>query len=677
MSRKIWNLIPYDKQKASALAEECGADDFAVLLMLSRGIDTAEKINTFISASEGELSSPFLLKDMEKAATRIKKAIAQGEKIYVYGDYDADGVTSTALLYSYLEAAGADVHYHIPSRLTEGYGLSMSAAEKIAAEGTDLVITVDNGIASFEEAEYFRDNGIDFIVTDHHKVGEQLPDAYAVINPHRDDDTSPEENLAGVGVAMKLCTALEDGDYDTILEEYGDIAAIGTIADIVPLTNENRIIVAKGLKALEYTCRPGLIGLMKSIGCSAPVCSSKISFGIAPRINAVGRIGSADTALELLLTEDENRANELVDLVNDANSQRQNIESDIIKEIEESVEADPEFSKRHVLVAAGRNWHVGIIGIAASRLVDKYSKPALIISTDDNGNSRGSGRSLAGLSLYDALNYCSDLLIQFGGHTLAAGFSIEEKNIDKFRDKINEYAAALPPFYPSIDIDCRLNPANMSIGILDSLAVLEPYGAMNPVPVFGLFNMKIISIKPIGSNRHLRLSLSKNSAHLNVVYFGCPPDDFPYMPGDAVDLAVKIDKNEYMGEINLSIQLRDIRPAGTDDTKLFRSIDTYKRFMNGEKLSDAEKRLICPDRSLLCDVFRYIRRNRSWRFSAEVLTMRVNRPAESTGAVMTALTALTETGILRECGEEYTLTDFKGKADLASCDILKNLGYRD
>ncbi len=675
MSRKMWNICSYDKNAASALALKTGADDFAVLLLQSRGIRTADAVNEFLSASEGELSSPFLLRDMEKAVNRIKRAIEFGERILVYGDYDADGVTATALLTSYLESAGALVSSRIPSRLNEGYGLSPETAREIVSSGVNLVITVDNGIASVEEAEIFKANNIDFIVTDHHKVGAVLPDAYAVIDPHREDDTSPEENLAGVGVALKLAAALEDGDYCSVLEDMGDLVAIGTVADIVPLTGENRIIVAKGLEIIRNSYRPGLVKLLEATGVKGDINGNCVAFSLAPRINAAGRMGSADTALRLLLCEDEDEAEELAEELCALNVQRQTVESGISDEIEQYFEETPALKKDIVLVAAGDGWHPGVIGIAASRLCDKYGRPAIVISVGEDGIARGSGRSIEGFSLYDALEFCSDLLLQFGGHTLAAGFSIRKENIDAFRKKINEYASGLRPFYPCINIDVRLNPAYVSTAILDSLSLLEPFGAENPPPVFGLFNMVITSIKPIGSDKHIRVMLSKDSVSIPAVFFGQTADSFPFIQGDTVDAAVKIEKNEFRGEVRASVQIKDIRPAGENDEALFYSLYEYGKLSSGLPLSDASKALICPDRRLLGDVYRYIKERKFWRFSPEMLCMRIGCPYEKAGAVSVCLDALCEVGVLKSENGAYSPTEISGKADLSGSTILKKLGY--
>lgn len=672
MSRKLWNVIPYDKKRALELAGQTGADEFAVLLLLSRGIDTPEKIIEFFNASEAELSDPYLLKDMDKAVKRIREGIDSGEKMLVYGDYDADGVTATALLYSYLIATGAQADYYIPSRIDEGYGLSSATAVKILEGGFTLVITVDNGIAAIEEAEFFAQHGIDLIVTDHHKTGDVLPRAAAVIDPHRADDTSPCRELAGVGVAMKLAAALEDGDYTAVFDDFGDLVTLGTIADIVPLVGENRTIVAKGLSLIENTERPGLVALMEANSVAdREINASTVAFTLAPKINAAGRMDSAYKALELLITEDHDRAVRIVNEINEVNLLRQSAENDIVTEAQKILGDGTGLGR--VIVAAGKGWHPGVIGIAASRLVEKYGRPAAVVSIGENGVCRGSARSIEGFSLYDALSYSSSELIQFGGHTLAAGFSVAEENIDAFRDKINEYADKIGNIFPTLNIDCRLNPANIGLEMYDSLSLLEPFGASNPAPVFGLFGMRISDVKPMKNNKHIKLTLRKADVTLTAVYFGISTDEFPYTEGDTVDLAVKIEKNEYMGNVRLSIQVKDVRPAGSDDLPLFASLSFFDALSRDEKLPPDILKMLTPSRELLGKVFKFVREKSPCALPPEVIAYRLGEPSASAGAIRVSLAALTEVGVLVKTDEGYSDAKINGKADLSQSAILKKL----
>ncbi len=677
MGRKKWDVVSYDKEKAGALAERTGRDPFAVLLALSRGCDTPEKLEAFFRARENPLSSPFLIKDMEKGAARIRQAVDAGERILVYGDYDADGVTATALLYTYLQSTGADVDFYIPSRAEDGYGLSARTAERVLQGGFDLVITVDNGIASVEEALFFRENGIDLVVTDHHQAGDTLPDCVAVIDPHRPDDTSPCKELAGVGVAFKLVCALEDGDPAMLTEEFLDIVALGTVADIVPLTGENRTLVALGLHALKNTSRPGLVELCKCVGLSDKnVNSSTVAFSLAPKINAAGRMGSAETALELLITDDPDRAAALARELVDANGARQSAENEILEEVTAMIEADPAYETEPVLVVAGRGWHPGVIGIVASRMVETFGKPAFVISVAEEGPAKGSCRSVNGFSLYEALQKCAPLLVKYGGHTLAAGFSVEERDIPAFRKAINACAAGCGEISPTLRVDCRLNPAKLDFTVLNSLTLLEPFGASNPAPVFGLFGMTVISVRPIGGGKHLRLTVSGGGATVNVVCFGRTQQNFAYEQGDAVDLAVRLEKKEYLGVPEMSLQLRDIRPAGTDDGRLFRILDAFARLRRGEDLPPAQRAALLPDRSYMETVYRYLKNNPGRTLTEEELTFRIGRPYTDTGRTCAAVAALTELGLAGRRGGALQILPGAKKADLAGSSVLRMLGFR-
>lgn len=677
MGRKKWNVAQYDKVSAAAVAAECGVNEFAALVLNARGIQTAEEVSAFLDIRP-QLSDPWLLKDMDKAVERIRRAIEAEEKITVFGDYDADGVTATALLYSYLEMIGAHVSAYIPSRMTEGYGLSDAVCRRIAEDGTRLIVTVDNGIGAIEEAKLLKSLGVDLVVTDHHRAGDVIPDCCAVVDPYRADDESPFKELAGVGVALKLAAALEDGDYESLLDDYADIVAIGTVADIVPLMRENRLIVLSGLANMNRYPRCGIDALRRVAGNAEKELNSLgIAFTLAPRINAAGRMGSAQQALRLLLTEDPFEAERLAKEIDRANVERQETESAIFAQVEEYLDAHPEQRNDRVLVVDGKGWHAGVIGIVASRLVERYGRPSIVISHEEDGTAKGSGRSIEGFSLYDALTFAGDTLVQFGGHTLAAGFSVRPENIAVFRRKINEYAAMVGDVFPSINIDCRLNPAHISVAILDALQDLEPFGAGNPAPLFGLFGMEIESIKGMGNNRHLRLMLSRNSAHITAVRFGVAPEDFPYQRGDRVDLAVRIDKNVYMGETRISIQIRDIRPADIDDDALFTSFALYRGVCRKDVLSQAQTEQACPDRALITKVYKFIRLTGAWKFDAEVLSMRLQEKPDRVCALAVALDALTQAGILQCNDGVYTCTENAAKADLTQTDVLKQLCYTE
>ena len=492
----------------------------------------------------------------------------------------------------------------------------------------------------------------------------------AVIDPHRKDDTSPFKDLAGVGVAMKLAAALEGGDYSFIYESFSDLVCLGTIADIVPLTGENRSIVCRGLENMKNCDRTGLKCLMDSaFAGKRELSSTSVAFGLAPRINAAGRMDSATAAIELLLCEDEDEAIRLVEEINSANSMRQSVETDILAEAQSLFENEPERLLDRVLIAAGKGWHPGVIGIVASRLVEKYGKPALVISIDENGHAKGSGRSIEGFSLYEALSFCSDILEQFGGHTQAAGFSVMSDKIEALRERINLFAQKQEDVFPSLTIDCRLNPAAISADIFSSLDLLEPFGAFNPVPLFGLFGMTVTGIKSIGSNKHTRISLSKANQNVTAVWFGQTAESFPYKEGDTVDVAVRLEKNEYMGQMKVSIQIKDMRPADENDTGLFSSLRAYEDFVKGVTHPVAHP--LNPSRELLARVYKHIREEGCVSDNAEILCMRLGEDYSKAGAVKVALDALSDVGVLTYKDGVYHDARLSVKADLTQSRTLK------
>ena len=676
MNRRAWNIIPYDKAKALALAQEAGVDEFAVLLLLSRGFDTAEKIRDFVYCEALPFSSPFEIRDMDKAADRIRTAIDGGEKILVYGDYDCDGVTASALLCSYLEAAGADVHCYIPSRLKDGYGLTETGVKHIIDNGYSLVVTVDNGISAINEAKILKEHGISLVITDHHKVGAELPDADAVVDPHREDDSCRFKDFAGVGVALKLCAALEDGDSETVTDELGELAALGTIADIVPLIGENRAIVTRGLRRLQNSSRPGIIALLEaSSGADKTVTSATASFTLAPRINAAGRMDDARTAFRLLMTDDADEARECAEQLCDLNARRQKIEADIAQSAEKTFEAHPEYISDRVIVVSGEELHPGVVGIAAARLADRYSKPAVVISVPESGVCRGSCRSIDGLSMYSALDACSELLIQFGGHTLAAGFSIEKENIDAFRKKINEYAASVGDIYPTLNIDCRLNPANITPEIFESLDLLEPFGAENPSPVFGLFNMTVAAVKPLGGGKHLRVALSRGASTVQAVWFNVTESDFPFEVGDAVDAAVRTEKNEFKGKQCVSVQIKDMRPSGCDDAAVFGGIMRCDAVLRGESVSESELAELRPDRNYIAKIYKYIKEKEPLRITDELLALRIGDVPEHAGKARLCVAALSDAGLISQSADGLRTAKTDKKVDLTQSGILCRVGY--
>ncbi|MDE6767528.1 MAG: single-stranded-DNA-specific exonuclease RecJ, partial [Eubacterium sp.] len=521
MSHKKWIVADADKEKASLLSEKLNIDPFIAFLLVSRGIDDELSASDFLSSSCA-FSSPYSLKDMDKAVSRINKALEKDERICIYGDYDCDGVTSTALLYTFFESLGADVIYFIPNRLTDGYGMNMSAIDKIKAQGTNLIITVDNGISAIDEAEYIYSLGMELVVTDHHQVGDVLPKACAVVNPHREDNSIRFRDFAGVGVAFKLACAVYDGEVEEMLEQYADLVAIGTIGDVVALKGENRGLVKAGLELINTDSRIGIAALRAAAGNSENELNAvDIAFQLCPRINAAGRMDSADKALDLLICDDYEDARFKAEQLNLENTHRHEVESNIIDDIKQMISDNSSLADERVIVIAGKGYHHGVIGIVASHIVSVYGKPAIIIGIDDDGKCTGSARSVDGFNIFEAISACADLLTHFGGHPLAAGLGIEADNIDLFRQRINSYAMDICPVMPaqSITLDCKLSPFYLNTDLVDNLAYLEPYGADNPQPIFGLFNVRLMSVTPIGDGKHIRIEVQKKGQTFKIVKF--------------------------------------------------------------------------------------------------------------------------------------------------------------
>ena len=675
LNRKKWVVSESNRDIAAEIAENCGVDPFAAYLLVARGLTDEFLVESFLF--DTDIIDPFLLPDMEKACERIRSAMENGEKITVFGDYDADGVTSTALLYSYLSKNGANVDYYIPDRAGEGYGMNIDAVEALKERGTSLIITVDNGISAIEEIERAKELSIDVVVTDHHQVGEALPCAVAVVDPHRKDCDLDFCEWAGVGVAFKLVSALADCDAYDLLDEYGDILAIGTIADIVALKGENRILVRGGLSVLNDayrsgSLRKGLKALIDESGTNKNMTSMSAAFRIAPRINAAGRMGSANRAIKLLLTDDAEEAALLAKEIGEANTERQSTEGGITEFAEKYIESHPEIKFARVIVVDGDAWHQGVIGIVASRLCEKYGKPCIVISKAGDV-AKGSGRSVEGFSLYDALSYCKDILVQFGGHKLAAGLTVETKNIDAFRQLINEYAKKSESVLPLLKLDCKLNPASVSLDLLSSISVLEPFGAENPQPLFGLFGMKITGIQPVGSNKHIRLTVNKNGVSLPVMLFSVTPEDFPFCVSDVVDLAIRLSQNEYMGETKVSIQVKDIKLSAVNDDEVQKSLMLYESFRRGDTLTLDEKKKLLPDREICGNAYRFLRANNGFKASEEILCYRLGLKEEKLAALKVALDMLLELQVINFENGKYFLPAEQKKVVLENSVLYQSL----
>lgn len=674
MIRKQWQIIEYDKDLAAQIAQDHNLNPFAALLATSRGLVHDNDVSEFFSDMNTDLMDPYDLPDMGAAVLRLEKAIEDFEPILIFGDYDADGVTATALLYSYLETSGANVQAYIPDRLTEGYGLSTEAVRIIKNKGAKIIVTVDNGISAIEEAKLISSLGMELIITDHHKPKDILPEAVAVIDPHRTDCTCSFVDFAGVGVAFKLVCALDGRDPYELLHEFGDLLAIGTVGDIVPLVGENRILVKKGLEAINGFPRTGIQALLDVAGAGEKVINSVgIAFTLCPRINAAGRMGSAERALECLLTEDEKHAEELAKEINDENILRREIEDGIADRVEQLFTTYPERRFDRIIVVEGNEWHSGVIGIVASRLAQKYGRPCIVI-TKEGLSARGSGRSIEGFSLYDALDSVSDLLTHFGGHPLAAGFEIPVENIPDFREALNEYAAQIEMPFPVQRIDLKLNLKSVETELVNAVSALEPYGARNPQPVFGLFGMNIESFQPVSQGKHTRIQISKGYNKINAIIFNYATDTFPYEKGDVVDLAVTLENNEYRGTVNVNTRVQNIRVSCLDEGKLLLGLRLYERYNRGERLPNSLYELIFPNRELFASVYRKIKDDNISMIDPDKLCSKIQDDGGKIAAVLVAVDVMLEMGLVSKNGSgKLIVSAVNSKVNLKDSEILNNL----
>lgn len=675
MILRKWEVRPLDKERAAAFAQTYSVPFFLAMLMNIRGLDDAAHLREFLG--EGEpLSDPFLLKDMDKAAARITRAVDNMEKIAVYGDYDADGVTSTAMLYSYLETRGADVIFYIPQREGEGYGMNMGAVEYLKEQGVSLIVTVDNGISSVQEVARANELGIDVVVTDHHRPQAILPDAVAVVDAYRPDDTSPYKHFSGVGIAFKLLMALEDGagDVEDLLEAYSDLAAIGTIGDIVPLTGENRTLIRAGLERLSQSDRPGVQALLENAGIAGKaLTSTNVAFTLVPRINATGRMGAPERAVRLLISGYEEEAEVLSEEICADNEERRRVEAEIAEAAFADIEAKG-YMKDRVVVVDGENWHHGVIGIVASRVTERCGKPCMIISRGET-EAKGSGRSIEGFSLFEAICACGDLLIKFGGHPMAAGITLKPENIEAFRKRINRYAAEHFPQMPTqtVTLDCKLNPAALSVSMAQSLTQLEPFGNGNPQPVFGLFNMELSNVTPVGGGGHLRLTLEKNGAVITAMRFNTKPEELPYHIGDKIDLAVQLEAREFRGQPSLTVIVRDMKFAAFNTEKNIASLASFEKWQRGEVLSAEDKNRLYPDRACLAAIYRALR-TVNGKETDQVRFVSQFGKDMTLGLFKTALLVFEERGLVHsEIADDTftaTLIETSGKTDITRSPVL-------
>ena len=596
----IWNAAQPLSSHVNALTGS-GYSPLTAMILAARGIRDARAAHEYLRC-DAPLISPYAMQDMDLAAARVALAMTEGETVAVFGDYDVDGITATCLLTHFLRSNGVNCIPYIPGRLEEGYGLNPIAIDQLHEQGVKLIVTVDCGITALEEAKLCKELGIDLVITDHHECKDALPRAVAVVDPHRPDDRYPHKHLSGVGVAFKLACALS-GDANAVLEQYADMVCLGTVADVMPLQGENRVFVERGLQLLRATGRPGLAALMAECGCdSKSVSASSIGFMLAPRINAAGRMGKIELAIDLFLTEDVAQGQQLAQALCELNRQRQSVESEIY---EQAVSMLPEGETPDAIVLADDSWHQGVVGIVASRIAEEFCCPAFLICLDGD-HGKASSRSYGGLNLFSSLTTLSDLLESYGGHELAAGFTIHRSKIDAFRKSIcaiaKEYYQTDTP-HTVLDVDCCIPPELLTLGNVTSLDAMEPCGNGCPKPVLMMKDLVVDRLRPVGGGKHLRLRLRKGNHTFNAIYFSCGQELGCVQQGETVDVVFNPQINEFRDERTVQMNILDIRPACKAECDP--DLSLYRKLCE-RTLEPQQAEALLPDRTQLGMVWRYL-----------------------------------------------------------------------
>ncbi len=641
-----WKVLKQNEHDVSALCKTLHCSHFFARILLNRGIVTPGDAKAFLKTSADALHDPYLFTNMKAVVERIVTAIRRGEKMTVYGDYDVDGITATALLMKVLREFGGKVDFYIPSRFTDGYGVNSAVIKRIASEGTTLLITVDTGITAVAEVKEAQELGVDVIITDHHECQSQLPDTL-ILNPKCPNSGYPFAELAGVGVVYKLACALNDllGHGDGV-ERYAPFAAIGTVADIMPMREENRFIVRKGLELMKDLDCPGLQVLLDRCVGERPIDTSTIGFTIAPRINAAGRMGSAQLGVELLTTRDEKLAEEVVEELCRENQQRQSTENKILNQAIDMIETDPNIRDRNAIVLWDEDWHNGVIGIVASRLKERYGKPCILFTV--NGEfAKGSGRSVRPFNLFEALEQLSDGLEKFGGHAFAAGVLVRTEELERFRDlfcqKVDAFLAK-NQFDESIEVDCLLNEADLTVHKIRELDKLAPFGRCNESPVFGFLNAELLEAVPTANGNHMRLSLRCGNLRVTAFYFNVTAAEFCYQSGETVDIVFEADINEYNGRYSVRLLTKDVRYSREKSGSLMNLIRRFEHFEVAQE--------DIPSRNDVASVYRYFKKQEnldSRCFDLFTLRDRIAREQQghlTFGAIYFSLSALRELGVL-------------------------------
>ena len=683
MRYKHWK-IAHPCPEGRARLERAGVPSLLAAILSARGVQEPEQARKLLTPGEEPLLDPMLLRDMDKAVGRIRRALEEKETIAVYGDYDVDGITSTCLLTDCLTRLGGRVLPYIPDRLEEGYGLNREAVSALATQGVTLIVTVDCGITAAGEVAFARTLGVDVVVTDHHECKQSIPDAQAVVDPHRPDCPYPFKGLAGVGVALKLAMAAAGPDRAAqVFSSYADLAAVGTVADVMPMTGENRTIVQAGLSALAHPRRLGLAQLMQEAGMGdKPVTSVSIGYTLAPRINAAGRMGQANLAAELLLTQDPGRAAALAQELCALNRERQSIECEIFQECVQRLERKPQTG---IILLADEHWHQGVVGIVASRLTEKYACPAFMVCLDQ-GMGKGSCRSWGGINLFQLLVRCQDLLEGFGGHALAAGFTVREENLPALERRLRqavleEQQGQEPP--SQLEIDAAVLPQELTVEAVEALDALEPCGAGNPRPVLALTGTHVISAAQVGRGRHLKLRLEGRGVSLDAIFFSVDGSELGLTPGCRVDVAFYPQINDFRGVRSVQLQVVDLRPAPTR-AQLEHTI--YEKYRRGEPLSAGEAQSLLPTRAEFVCLWRYLERQCAGQSCLEDTVARIAQrsaraggQAERPNHTLVCLEVMEERGLIsiqpqRQSGRvQITLHRLEHKVDLNASHILRRL----
>lgn len=666
---RTWSIRETAEEKVRLLSEILNISELTAKLLYVRGFEDVVSAKLFLTHSNDCCYDPYLLKDMDKAVARIKRAIENKERVCIYGDYDVDGVTSTTILYTYLTENGVECSYFIPGRLEDGYGLNVRAIESIK-DTTDLIITVDTGITAVEETAFAKSLGIDMVITDHHRCRELLPDACAVVDPHREDCLYPFKALAGVGVVFKLVSALA-GDSEAVLNRFGDIIAIGTIADVMPLVDENRYITSHGIEKLKYTSNLGLRALMNCCGMigkdsdTHKINSGGIGFTLAPRINAAGRIRNANIAVELLLASDIGTAESLALQLCDINKERQETEHSIYEQAREQLQ---QLEGDSVFVLSSDGWHQGVIGVVASKITEKRSLPSILFSFDGD-IGKGSGRSIKGFSMMEALKACDDLLIEYGGHELAAGLSVHRDNLEAFRKRINEYAKERinqDMAFPPTIADAEAFPADITLTQAQELLQFEPFGLQNTMPLLYMKELIISDIQPLSGGKHIRLKLRHKASNrfFSAVFFGMRINEFSLRLGESCDIMFNLEINEFRGPPEAKIFIKYIRRSTSDDATVDGDSLNYRSAV-GDDNSDLPISAV-PNLLQFRMMFRLLKRETEAgekKFSLGYLQRRFKETESADGLSICAMR------IILDVLDEFGLAEYKYNDDKSIIEI--------